>query len=156
MQKEAFQDLIPDNGCFGCGPHNEHGLRIKSYWDGEESVCTFLPEPFHTAGPPQFLNGGITATIVDCHCVCTAIAHAYRTERRAIGSNPHIWCVTASLDVRYLRPVPIDGPVDLRAKILESDGRKTKVGCNVFSKGGECARAEVVAIRVPPEWRSGC
>ena len=155
MQAEAFQDLIPDNRCFGCGPRNEHGLRIKSYWDGEESVCTFQPEPFHTAGPPQFLNGGITATIVDCHCVCTAIAYTYRAENRPIGSEPHIWCVTASLHVRYLKPIYLEDPVHLRARIIDSDGRRTKVACSVFSRGSEAAKGEVVAVRVPPEWRSG-
>lgn len=154
VERKAFQDLIPDNQCFGCGPYNPHGLQIKSFWDGEEAVCTFQPSPHHMAGPPSFLNGGITATIVDCHSVCTAIAHAYRTENRAIGSDPSIWCVTASLHIQYLRPIPIEPAVHLRARILETSGRRTKIACTVFSEGKDCAVAEVEAVRVAPEWRS--
>jgi hypothetical protein len=62
MSPIAFQDLIPDNLCYGCGPHNQGGLRIKSYWEGDESICVYRPERHHSAGPPQFLNGGIIAT----------------------------------------------------------------------------------------------
>src|SRR4030042_3439238 len=94
MEQAAFQDQIPDNGCWGVGPSNVHGLRIKSYWVGEESVCAFQPQPHQTAGPPHILNGGILASLIDCHCVCTSIAAAYRAENRAIGSHPLIWHVT--------------------------------------------------------------
>jgi acyl-coenzyme A thioesterase PaaI-like protein len=148
-----FQDQIPDNLCYGCGPGNEHGLRIKSYWEGAESVSTFVPQPFHAAGPAQFLNGGVTATIVDCHCVCTAVADHYRREDRAIGTMPLIWCVTASLKIEYFRPVLINKPVTLRARIINTDGKKTKLSCSVLSGNQECASGEVLAIRVPPGWR---
>ena len=76
---DYFQDLIQGNHCFGCGPHNPAGLQIKSTWSGEkESVCVFQPSAHHCAAPTKFLNGGIIATIIDCHSVCTAIAYAYR------------------------------------------------------------------------------
>lgn len=153
MEQRAFQDEISDNLCWGCGPTNEHGLQIKSSWDGDESVCTFRPMPQHMAGPKDILNGGIIATLIDCHCVCTAIAAAYRAEGREIGTEPSIWCVTASLHVTYLRPTPIDEPVALRARITEKKGKKTILTCSLFSKGGECARGEVVAVRVPADWR---
>jgi hypothetical protein len=89
MERAAFQDQITDNFCFGCGPTNQQGLRIKSYWDGpNESICTYQPESHQNAGSKQFLNGGIIATLIDCHCICTAIAYAYRDEGREIGSSP--------------------------------------------------------------------
>jgi len=42
MSQEAFQDKWPDevSYCFGCGRNNEKGFQIKSYWDGDEAVCT--------------------------------------------------------------------------------------------------------------------
>ena len=153
MPPIAFQDRIPDNLCYGCGPFNDSGLRIKSYWEGDEAVCTFQPGRHHSAGPAQFVNGGIIATLVDCHCVCTAIAHAYRVEGRAIGSEPTIWCVTANLNVTYLRPTPIEHPLTLRAGITESGPKKTRLWCTVRSGGEECARGEVLAVRVPASWR---
>ena len=82
MAESSFQDQIKENHCWGCGPANEHGLRIKSYWSGEEAVCTWQPGEQHSAGPLEILNGGVIATLFDCHCVCTAIAAAYRAESR--------------------------------------------------------------------------
>ena len=153
MSSIAFQDQIPDNRCYGCGPSNRDGLRIKSYWEGDESICIYQPELHHSAGPPQFLNGGIIATLIDCHSLCTAIANAYRIEKRPIGSDPHIWCVTANLNVSYLRPTPLDLPVTLSARITEAGPKKTLLQCSLYSNSDECARGEVVAVRVPNSWR---
>lgn len=156
VNERAFQDDIPDNLCWGCGPGNERGLRIRSRWVGDgESVCDWTPEPHLMAGPRGILNGGIIATVIDCHTVCTAIADAYRREGREIGSDPAIWYATGSLAVRYLAAVPIDRPLRLRARIEEVDGRKTRLSCVLVSGQDECAAADVLAIRVPAEWRHG-
>lgn len=149
----AFQDLIPNNHCVGCGPLNEHGLHIKSRWEGNEAVCRWTPLPWLMAGPTHILNGGAIATVIDCHCICTAIAAAYREEGRALDSDPPIWYATASLKVDYLRPTPLDREVELRARVREIKGRKTIVDCTLTSGEEECARGEVVAVRVPEEWR---
>ncbi|MCH7665826.1 MAG: PaaI family thioesterase [Acidobacteria bacterium] len=153
MAPISFQDQMVDNNCFGCGPNNAQGLRIKSSWDGDESICTFHPRPEHSAGPSHVMNGGITATLIDCHSVCTATAHAYRCEGREMDSLPAIWYVTGSLEVQYLAPVPIDQPVDLRARVVEFEGKKTRLECSLSSGGRECARGKVVAIQVPAGWR---
>jgi acyl-coenzyme A thioesterase PaaI-like protein len=149
----AIQDAIPHNRCWGCGTLNPRGLQIKSYVEGEETVCRFTPSREHMAGPPNVLNGGIIATVIDCHGVCTAIADAYRAAGRELGSEPLIWCVTASMKVDYLAPTPIDAPVELRARVREAKGRKRVVECTLRSGGKECARGEVIAVEVPPEWR---
>jgi acyl-coenzyme A thioesterase PaaI-like protein len=152
--KPAFQELIPGNNCFGCGPENELGLQIKSYWDGpEEASCVFEPQPHQNAGPKQFLNGGIIATLVDCHSVCTAVADAYRREGRAVGSQPLIWYVTASLAVTYQRPTPIAAPVELRARVARVDGTKSYIRCSVRSGGTERVVGEVLAVRVSTSWQ---
>jgi acyl-coenzyme A thioesterase PaaI-like protein len=153
MNEPTFQDFIPGNHCWGCGPLNEHGLHIKSRWDGDDAVCIWRPSAEHAAGPKHILNGGIIATIIDCHSICFAIAGHYRAQERAMGSDPGIWCVTAALQVTYLRPTPISAPVALRARVKEANGRKTIVTCSLFAEGEERATAEVVAIRVPLEWR---
>jgi len=153
MHDRAFQDMIPGNDCWGCGPHNDHGLHVKSRWEGDEAVCLWQPQPWHRAGPPHIVNGGIIATVIDCHCVCTAIAAAYRSEGRSIQSDPPIWYATASLQVTYLRPTPIAPPLELRARVEDAKGRKSVISCRLLSAGAECARAQVVAVRVPEEWR---
>lgn len=152
---EAFQDLMQHNLCYGCGAANAAGLHIKSYWDGDEGVCTFQPAAHHMAGPRHIVNGGIIGLIVDCHAVCTAIADAYKQQGRPIGSEPMIWYATGSLKMDYLRPTPIDHPIKLRAKILERGEKKTRLSCSVQSHGQECAKGDILAVRVPNEWFTG-
>ncbi|MCF8062484.1 MAG: PaaI family thioesterase [Deltaproteobacteria bacterium] len=149
----AIQERIPHNHCWGCGSLNPMGLQIKSYWDGDETVCTWTPEPHFMAGPTHVMNGGIIATLLDCHSLCTAMAAAYRAEGRAMDSDPLIWYVTASMNIRYLRPTPIDAPVRLRARVNTVEGKKTRLTCTLSSGGNACATAEVLAVRVPGEWR---
>lgn len=153
MEERAFQDDFVGNYCFGCGSLNPHGLYIKSYWSGDEAVCAWRPDPAHMAGPRGILNGGIIATIIDCHSVCTAIADAYRREGRALDSEPLIWYATGTLQVTYLRPTPIDADISLRARIKECTDRKTVMLCSLWARGEECARGQVTAVRVPPGWR---
>lgn len=149
MDDQAFQDAFSENHCWGCGTLNPHGLQIKSYWSGDEAICTWQPQPYYTSGPQHILNGGIIAVLMDCHCVCTAVADAYRAEGRAMTSKPPLFYVTASLQVTYLHPTPIAEPVVVRAQITHRAERKTLLACSLFSGGEECARGEVVAVRVP-------
>jgi acyl-coenzyme A thioesterase PaaI-like protein len=150
MTQKAFQDYYPDlyAQCYGCGRLNEHGLQIKSYWDGDESVCTFAPRPYHTA-IPGFVYGGLIASLIDCHSTGTAAAAAYRAAGRDMESDPPLRFLTASLHVDYLRPTPIEGPIELRSQVKEVKGRKVVVATTLWAQGQECARGEVVAVQVP-------
>ncbi len=103
------------------------------------------------AGPVGVLNGGVIATLIDCHSVCTAIANEYKGEKRDLDSQPAIWCVTASLKVDYLKPTPIDTALKLRASILKKEGRKIWLCCDVFSNKLKTVKAEVLAVRVNPD-----
>ena len=152
IQRKAFQDRIQGNHCWGCGNLNSRGLQIKSYWSGEESVCDWRPQEYHMAGPPHILNGGIIATVIDCHCVCTAIASAYLAAGREIGTGEPIWYATASLNVSYKSPTPIVEEVSLRARVKDVTERKTLLTCTLYAEGEERARAELLAVRVPLEW----
>jgi acyl-coenzyme A thioesterase PaaI-like protein len=145
---DAIQDAIPDNHCWGCGTLNPHGLHLKSAWEGDESVCRLTPRPEFMAGPPDVLYGGFIAAIIDCHAICTAISDAHRTAGRALGSEPRLWCVTASLRVDYLEPTPLAAPLELRARVREVKGRKVVVDCVLHSEGRVRVRAEVLAVEV--------
>ena len=149
----AIQDRLTNNHCYGCGADNPDGMHIKSHWDGDESVCEYLPRPEQCAGPKQFLYGGTIASLIDCHSIGTALANYYRREGRDVGEGEEIWCVTGRLSVDYLAPTPIDRPVTLRATIEEVSDRKTIVKCRFFSDETQTATGEVVAVRVPHSWR---
>lgn len=150
----SFQERLQGNRCFGCGYWNEKGLRTESYWTSEsESECVYEPRPYQAAMPPDVMNGGIVAALMDCHCVCTAIADAYRRAGREIGEGDPLWYATGSLQVSYRKPTPIDGPVTVRARILRVDGKKTWLETSVTSHEGiVTADGEVLAIQVPPFW----
>jgi acyl-coenzyme A thioesterase PaaI-like protein len=156
MTEKAFQDYYPKNfaQCYGCGRLNEHGLQIKSYWDGDETICTFTPQPYHTA-VPGYVYGGLIASLIDCHSTGTAAAAAYRAQGRALDSEPPLRFVTGSLHVDYVRPTPIEGTLELRSTIKEIKGRKVVVSTTLSAKGQVCARGEVVAVQIPEHMAFG-
>lgn len=143
----ALQDVIQVH-CFGCGALNEHGLQIKSFWAGDEVVCAWRPKPYHI-GHPGILYGGMIASVVDCHCIWTASAHAYRRAGMEMENELRFRFVTGGLSVNYRKPVPIEHAIELRARVADFSERKTIVKCTVSSRGLACAEAEVVAVRVP-------
>jgi len=149
MSRRAFQDYYPDHFsyCYGCGRLNEHGLHIKSYWDGEETVCMFEPKSYHIA-IPGWVYGGLVASLIDCHCIGTAAAFAYRAEGREMDTEPSLRFVTGSLHVEYLRPTPLGVPLEIRAHAKEVKERKIVVAARVLAQDKICAYGEVVAIRI--------
>ncbi|HSH05832.1 MAG TPA: PaaI family thioesterase [Anaerolineae bacterium] len=150
----AFQDYYDEevgSFCYGCGRLNEHGLQIKSYWDGDESVCVFKPKPYHTAFP-GYVYGGLIASLIDCHTIGTAAAATYRHEGRPMDSEPVLRFVTASLHIDYLRPTPIDAEIEVRAKVEEIKGRKVVLSAVLRAQGEDCAKGEVVAVKMPDNW----
>jgi acyl-coenzyme A thioesterase PaaI-like protein len=142
----AFQDDYPDDvaHCYGCGRLNEHGLHVRSFWDGDETVCRYLPAPHHTA-LPGFVYGGLIASLIDCHATGSAAAAACRAEGRPMGAFRY---VTAALKVDYVAPTPLGPPLELRGTIREIKGRKVVVAVSVRVNGVETARGEVVAVRL--------
>jgi acyl-coenzyme A thioesterase PaaI-like protein len=147
---KAFQDYYPENvaHCYGCGGLNDHGHRIKTYWEGEESVTRFTPEAFHTA-IPGYVYGGLLASLIDCHSTGTAAAAMYRDAGREMDTLPAFRFVTGSLHVNYLKPTPLGGALEIRGRVKEIKGRKVVVESTVFVSGIATATGEVVAVQMP-------
>jgi acyl-coenzyme A thioesterase PaaI-like protein len=150
MKQKAFQEHYPDelSHCYGCGRLNEDGLQLKSYWDGEETVATFTPRPYHIA-IPGYVYGGLIASLIDCHGTGTAAAAAYRAEGREMDTKPAFRYVTASLKVDYLRPTPMGVPLEIRGRVQEIKARKVVVDVTVSVEREFCARGVVVAVQMP-------
>lgn len=152
QEAAAFQDLIQGNHCFGCGPDNVMGLQIKSYWHGEQTLCEFSPQAHHCAGPQNVLNGGIIATVIDCHAICSAMAKAYQQAGRALGEGERIWFATGALEVSYLMPTPIDDAIKVIASFIDVSEKKIVLNCELYAGEQLCASADVVAVKVPNSW----
>ncbi|MEE4363974.1 MAG: PaaI family thioesterase [Desulfotignum sp.] len=156
MTEKAFQEYYSEefSHCYGCGRKNEHGHQIKSYWDGEDSVAVFQPEPYHIA-IPGFVYGGLIASLIDCHGTGTAAAATYREQGRAMDSEPALRFVTASLKVDFLAPTPLGVPLEIRATVSQITPKKVVVDEKVTANGKICATGQVIAVKMPDSMLSG-
>jgi acyl-coenzyme A thioesterase PaaI-like protein len=141
---ESLQDkYAPHNRCFGCGPSNDKGLRIKSRVEGDTVVADFTPEAHHEAFP-GVMNGGIIGTLLDCHSNWTATWHLM--QRRGEPTPP--CTVTADFHVTLKRPTPM-GPVHLSARVVESTDDRAVVEATLEGGGKVTAtcRGTFVAVK---------
>src|SRR5687767_13475045 len=116
--KSLQERYAPAGRCFGCGPANPHGLRIRSF-PASDSVdahvgLEFTPAPYHEAFE-NVLNGGIIGTVLDCHMNWTTIHHLMK--KHGLDSAP--CCVTAEFKVALKRPTPM-GLVAVDAHVVSS------------------------------------
>lgn len=150
MNDMAFQDYYPDDyaHCYGCGRLNERGHQIKSYWNGEESICRLVPEKFYTGGMKNILYGGLIASLIDCHAAGTAAAAKARELKIEMkpGAMPRF--VTASLQVDYLTPTPVGIEVELRARVEEIKKRKVTVSVTLSTEGTIHAKGQLVMVQI--------
>jgi acyl-CoA thioesterase FadM len=101
------------------------------------------------------LNGGIISGIIDCHCMCTIIAEYYKNKSTEEKESPKHMFATGSIKVDFLKPTPVNKPIQLRAIIKEMHEKKAVVSCSLYSEGEECARGEVLGVRVPANLQPG-
>jgi acyl-coenzyme A thioesterase PaaI-like protein len=142
-EKSLQEQYAPSSSCFGCGPANAKGLRIRSFPEGDEVVCEWTPEPQHEAFPGM-MNGGITGALLDCHSNWTA---AYHLMRKA-GLDAPPCTVTAEYAVKLRRPIPMDGPVRLRAKVVESTDDRATIEATLEAGGKICATCRGLFVAV--------
>jgi acyl-coenzyme A thioesterase PaaI-like protein len=134
----------PRNHCFGCGPANPKGLRIRSFEDDEGLRAQWTPEPHHEAFDGM-LNGGIIGALLDCHGNWTAAIHLMKKK----GQETPPCTVTSEFHVKLLRVTPSNGPVRLRARVVESKGDRATVEAALEADGKTTAtrRGVFVAVR---------
>lgn len=155
MTQKAFQDDYSEqfSHCYGCGRLNNKGLKIKTYWDGNETVSTYKPESHHVA-VPGYVYGGLIASLIDCHCTATAFAAANKEMGIKDGNNGVKRFVTASLHVDYLKPTPLGKELEIRGKVLEIKGKKVVVEAQVSAQDTICAKGNIVAVQIPESMMS--
>ncbi len=137
------EQYAPKNMCFGCGPANDKGLKIRSVPEGDELVCEWTPEPHHLAFP-GVLNGGICGALLDCHSNWAAAVHLMK----AGGLETPPCTVTAEFAVKLTRPTPMGVPVHLRAKVVESEKDRATVEATLTANGKVTATCRGVFVAV--------
>lgn len=143
----AVQDKFAPHGtCFGCGPANPKGLRIKSHVEGETLVARWRPEPHHQAFP-GVLNGGICGALLDCHSNWCAIATLMK-EHKIKDEAPST--VTAEFHVKLKRPTPTDQELTLVAWPVEVKGGAVTVEAELRAGEKVTATCRGVFVAVKP------
>ena len=137
------ETYAPNNRCFGCGPANERGLRIRSRVEGDEIVAEWRAEPHHQAFD-GILNGGIAGALLDCHSNWTA---AYHLMKKA-GASSVPCTVTAEYSIKLLRPTPTNGDVHLAARVVDSTEDRATVEGTLTAGGKVCATCRGVFVAV--------
>jgi acyl-coenzyme A thioesterase PaaI-like protein len=137
----------PAGRCFGCGPANERGLRIRSFpaADGLEVVADWTPEPWHEAFD-GVLNGGIIGTLLDCHANWTATHHLMGKR----GADRPPTTVTQEYAVQFRRPTPSGGPVHLVGRVVESSDDRATVEARLEAGGQVTATCRATFVAVKP------
>jgi uncharacterized protein (TIGR00369 family) len=119
------QQHVYGNNCFGCGPANESGLRLEFHLNEEHKrfVCEFeLPMRFE--GPPSHAHGGIIATILD-------------EAMGKVSKLRSIIAVTQTMQVSYIRPVPLSKPLVTEGWEVGVNGREHFRAAEIRNAAGE-------------------
>lgn len=140
--------LYPDLTCFGCGHANPRGLKLRSYPGDGVVTARFTPWPEHDNGG-GFLNGGIIATVLDCHSGAAMMLEAERLGLVSEVAGGFAY-VTAGLDVRYLRPTPLAETLVLRAVVTAADPTQMTVETEILFEDKVRATAHALWRRWRP------
>ncbi len=140
-----LQDLFaPNSVCFGCGPANPQGLRIKSRVEGDAVVADWKAAPHHLAFE-GYVNGGILGVLFDCHSNWASLHYLMRSQGLARPPDT----VTSAYAVTFQRPTPIDEVLHLRSRAVEILADRATVETTLEAGGKTTAsfRGTFVAVR---------
>jgi acyl-coenzyme A thioesterase PaaI-like protein len=133
LTQSLQEQYAPHNACFGCGPSNEKGLKLRSFIDTTAKIpetfgliATWTPQSHHEAFP-GVLNGGIIGALLDCHSNWTAAW--YLMTQLGLLTPP--CTVTADFHIRLKRPTPTPGTLTLRSRIERSTDSPIKASDRV-------------------------
>jgi len=146
MNEKSLQETYaPQNACFGCGPANEKGLKIRSFVQGDEVVAEWTPQKHHEAFE-GVLNGGIIGALLDCHSNWAAAWHLMKKA----GENHPPCTVTSEFAVKLTRPTPTNVPIHLSAVVTESTDDRAVVDAKLIANGKVCATCHGIFVAVKP------
>jgi len=130
---------LQKNYCFACGKNNPEGMRLKFAYDEERDcfVCRFRLGKRYT-GPPGHAHGGIIATILD-------------EAMGKVNKLRHVVAVTSEITVDYVKPVPLNKPLQVESREVSVRGRKHVNAGEILNQKGEVlARSRGLFIAIDP------
>ncbi|MCH7485288.1 MAG: PaaI family thioesterase [Chloroflexi bacterium] len=128
----------PRRWCYGCGDRNPEGLHIDFEVDGKRVSGRFLLRKEHQ-GFPGVAHGGIAAAALD---------EAMGWAMYAAGAM----AMTARMEIRYRRPLPLGEEVTVTAHVVRDRGRRLEAEGRIETSSGEVlAEAKGLFLRMPEE-----
>lgn len=147
MESFSVQEkYAPHSECFGCGPSNSQGLKIRTIPTSDlEAMAVWTPQPHHGAFP-GVLSGGIVGTLLDCHSNWTAAWHLMRKS----GEGHPPCTVTAEYSVKLLAPTPTDLKLEIYSKVIDSGHGRASVEAKIIANGKVTATCHGTFVAVKP------
>lgn len=108
MSSQGLTEVESDSACFVCGQQNPIGLKAEFSTDKEacsSSATLTLSDSYQ--GWHDVVHGGIVAALLDEACIYACMAKAGQV-------------VTAELQIRYRKPVPVDAEVVVTGELIDS------------------------------------
>ncbi len=137
------EKYAPNSICFGCGPANDKGLKIKSYENDQGLEMIYETSEEHQAFP-GIINGGIIGTLLDCHGNWVA-AIALMDKS---GEDYPPCTVTASYSIKLLRPTPLNSELKIQGRVIEIEGSSVKVELTMEADGKICATGKGIFVKI--------
>ncbi|HSR48299.1 MAG TPA: PaaI family thioesterase [Anaerolineales bacterium] len=125
--------------CFVCGVENDHGFRLSFYETSEETVEAKTSIPKHFQGYPGVAHGGVVTALLDEVAV-----------RAGTCGEPEHMMVTAKIEVRFRKNVPVEQPLRLVGTLIERKPRATRAKGEILLPDGTLgAEAEAIMMDHP-------
>lgn len=124
-----------NNQCFGCGADNPLGLKLTFSGDREDACVSaeFQPLPF-MAGGSGMMHGGFIALLLDE--ASTKVLSLF--DRQG---------VTRNIEVSFEKPVSLDRPIRIEAKLLKQERREHSIEARILnSRGDVLAKSEALFL----------
>ena len=119
--KELEND--PENPCFGCGPKNPAGLRLRFFGNETGVVADTVFDAKYSAWPEQ-VHEGVAFTALECTCQWT-----FYNSKKRIGP-------TMAFTVHFLGRVQVNQPAKLTGRVVKQTPSMVYVHAELI-QGGE-------------------
>jgi uncharacterized protein (TIGR00369 family) len=134
------QDNSPRHFCYGCGGRNPEGLHVDFEVEGRRVSGRFTARDTHV-GFPGVAHGGIAAAVLD---------EAMGWAMYAAGA----WAMTARMEVKYRRPLPLGTEVTVTGEVVRERGRVLDAVAQIRDGQGVLVEAKGMFVRLPREKQS--
>lgn len=128
--------------CFVCGLESKVGLKLRFSDNGVDKVQAHYSVPHQYQSYPGVTHGGVVAAMLD-----------EVGGRVIMAGKPTRFMMTAKMEVRYRKPVPVETPLILNGKLVRERGRQAQTHSEIrLPDGTVAAEAELTLVEIPQDY----